>query len=209
MTTLVITRPNYEKTTYYLFHWNKKVIASAKAKQITVIDLSEEKANKKNLTNALTKKKPELVILNGHGSEDLITGQNDEVLIKANENEDLLKGKVVYALSCKTAKVLGPASIQKGTKAYIGYKEDFTFWFKSSRPLKDKWACLFLEPSNAIPLGLIKGHSIEEVFLKAKSLYLKNIRNLIATGSTDNFLIPDLVWDMNNLIILGNFNFKV
>lgn len=204
MTILLITRPNYEKTTYYLFHWNKEILQEAKNKEIKIIDLSESRANRKEFQSVIAKMNPQLVILNGHGSSDQITGQNGEVLIKVGDNEGVLKGKIVYALSCKTSQALGPASVKKGCISYIGYSEDFTFWFKNPRPLDDKWAPLFLEPSNYIPIGLIKGHSVKEVFEKAKSLYLKNIQMLIATKSLDSFLIPDLLWNMNNLHVDGS-----
>lgn len=206
MTILVITRPNYEKTTYYLFHWNKKILQEARGKKVKVLDLAEDRANKKELESVLSKMKPQLVILNGHGSSDFITGQNQEILIKVGENEELLQGSIVYALSCKTSQVLGPASVKKGCKSYIGYTEDFTFWFKNPRPLDDTWARLFLEPSNSIPIGLIKGHAVKEVFEKAKSLYLKNIQTLIVTKSPDSFLIPDLLWNMNHLSFDGAGN---
>jgi len=203
MITLLITRPNYEKTTYYLFHWNKKILTEAQDKKVNVIDLAEKRANKKELVSALSKRNPGFVILNGHGDANLITGQENETLIKAGENEQLLEGKVVYALSCKTAQTLGPASMKKGCKLYIGYSEDFTFWFKSPRPLEDPWARYFLDTSNSIPIGLLKGHTVKEVYERAKSLNLKNIRKLIATKSPDSFLIPDLLWNMSNLRYLG------
>ena len=209
MKKLVITRPNYEKTTYYLFHWSKKILQEAQDKKVTTLDLAENRATKKDLETALFKVKPELVVFNGHGSANFITGQNNEVLIQVGENEHLLKGKIVYALSCKTAQNLGPASISVGCKSYIGYSEDFTFWFKSPRPLDDPWAHYFLNPSNSIPIGLLKGHTTQEVIEKAKSMFLKNIQNLIAVKSADSFLIPDLLWDMNNLCQFGDGSSKI
>lgn len=80
------------------------------------------------ITTVINKTKPELIVLNGHGDADLITGQDNEILIKTGENEGLLTGKIIYALSCRTAKILGPKSIEKKTKCYLGYTEDFVFF---------------------------------------------------------------------------------
>ena len=207
MLTLLITRPRYETTTHYLFFWSKKIIETAVAKSFKVIDLKENRANKKELTSIIIKTKPDLVILNGHGDSDLITGQNDEVLIKVGENEELLAGKIVYALSCKTARSLGPKSVAKGTKCYIGYKEDFVFFYNNSyftRPLLDPWAGLFLEPSNQLAISLIKEHTVQEACEKIKDIYLKNIQELIVNKSSDNFLIPSLLWNMQYLTCIGD-----
>lgn len=113
MASLLITRPLYEGTTHYLFFWSEDVISFARSKSYKILDLKTKKANRKNLESYLKSKQPSLVLFNGHGASDLIAGQNDEVIIKVGENEALLKGAVVYALSCKTGKVLGPKKHRK------------------------------------------------------------------------------------------------
>lgn len=205
MLTLLITRPRYEATTFYLFAWGKKIIEAALVKNLKVIDLKENRANRKELTSVIRKIKPELIVLNGHGNSDLITGQNDEVLIKADLNEEMLAGKIIYVLSCRTAQLLGSKSVAKGARCYIGYKEDFLFFHKNlTKPLSDPWAGLFLEPSNQIPISLIKKHTCGEACEKAKNMYLKNIQQLIVTNSPDSFLIPKLLWDMQYLTCIGD-----
>lgn len=207
MASLLITRPLYEGTTHYLFFWSQDVINFAKSKSYKILDLKRKKANRKALESYLKSKQPNLVLFNGHGASDLIAGQDDEVIIKAGENEALLKGTVVYALSCKTGKVLGPKSIDKGTIAYIGYKEDFNFWTNSSytsRPNNDPRAKLFLEPSNQIALSLLKGHSAKEACDKAKNAFRENVTKLIATNSPDQFVMPDLIWNMVHLAHFGD-----
>lgn len=105
MPTLLITRPQYEHTTYYLYHWNKPIISTAEKMEIKLVDLDGTRATKKELTNVIKKINPNLILFNGHGDESSITGNNGEILIKAGENETLLKGKIVYALSCSSAKI--------------------------------------------------------------------------------------------------------
>ncbi|MBU3979546.1 hypothetical protein KJ980_01695 [Patescibacteria group bacterium] len=207
MASLLVTRPLYEGTTHYLFFWNEAVINFAKSKSYKILDLKIKRANRKNLESYLRNKKPNLVLLNGHGSSDLITGQDDEVIIKVGENEELLKGTIVYALSCKTGQILGPKSIDKGTIAYIGYKENFNFWTNSSyvsRPNSDPRARLFFEPSNQIGLSLLKGRSVQEACHKAKNAFRENATKLIVTNSLDQFVIPDLLWNMVHLAHFGD-----
>lgn len=209
MARLLITRPLYEGTTHYLFFWNEDVINFAKRRSYKIVDLKTKKANRKTLESYLNKIKPNLILLNGHGSSDLIAGQDDEVIIKVGENEELLKGTIVYALSCKTGQILGPKSIEKGTISYIGYKEDFNFWVNSthsSRPNSDPRAKLFLGPSNKIALSLLKGHSVKDSCNKAKEAFRENARKLIATNSPDQFVIPDLIWNMVHLTHFGDGN---
>jgi len=209
MLTLLITRPLFEHTTHYLFNWSKKIIDFAKSRGNEVLDLKEERVTRKNFESILRKMNPKLVLLNGHGKAEAVLGQNNEPVLIAGENEDLLCDKIVYALSCKSSQILGQKSVQNGAVTYIGYKEDFLFYTNSSysaRPLEDPRAKMFLEPSNLIPLSLLKGHTTQEVCTKAKDAFLKNIQHLIATNSPDQFMIPDLLWDMENLDCLGNKN---
>lgn len=207
MPTLLITRPRYDITTFYLYTWSKIIINLAIAKNFHVIDLSEKRANRKDLTGIIRKTNPGLAVFNGHGNASVISGQNDEKLIVAGENEELLKGKIVYAVSCRTAKILGPRSIRKMTKCYIGYAEDFIFIIHKeyrTRHLNDPWARLFLEPSNQIPGSIIKGHTGGQAYDRAKDSYLRNIQKLITGNPEDNFLIPHLIWDMENLAFYGD-----
>lgn len=207
MASLLITRPLYEGTTHYLYFWSENVIDFAKSKSYKILDLKTKKANRKTLESYLNNRRPNLIFLNGHGSSDLIFGQDDEVIIKVGENEHLLKGTIVYALSCKTGQVLGPKSVDKGTISYIGYKEDFNFWINSnhiSRPNNDPRAKLFLDTSNKIALSLLKGHSVKEACSKARDEFRETARNLAATNSPDQFVIPDLLWDMVHLAYFGD-----
>lgn len=148
---LLITRPFYENPTNYLYHWSSPLIDFAKAKGFKVVDLAGEKAVRNELEGRLKKVKPDLVVLNGHGSENEIYGQDGEVLLVMGENEILLADKIVFARSCLSAKVFGKSCINKGTRTYIGYSEDFIFISENAyitKPLMDKTAALFLEPSN-------------------------------------------------------------
>lgn len=203
----LITRPRYDPTTHYLFHWSQKVIDFARKRNIDIIDLRGKRANKKELTSIIAKRCPRLVLFNGHGSEDSISGQDNEILVKIGENEDLLKNKIIYALSCETGKSLGPKSISRGTVSYLGYDEVFIFYYsndKINRPLKDKRAELFLGPSNQMAISLLKGYTTGDAHQRSQKSFLKNIQQLLNSESPETYLIRFLVWDMVHQVCLGD-----
>lgn len=208
--TILITRPDHDITTRYLKFWNKKVIEIASDKGIKILDLEGIKANRNETESRLKKMSPAFVFLNGHGDSDCVAGYNDEILVRAGENEKLLKDKIVYALSCKSASKLGRASVKSGAKAYIGYIEDFIFCHENNKlnnPLSDKTAELFLKPANQVSLSLIKGNSGEESCKKSKRYFLKNIQKLLSSSSENNPQSTQyaqfLWWDMKNQVCLS------
>lgn len=205
--TILITRPFYDPTTSYLYYWSLNIIASAKSKGMKICDLHDKRSNKKELMSVIKKLNPELILLNGHGGEDRILGQDGEILVKINDNEHILKDAIVYALSCKSARLLGRLSVGLGTKAYIGYTEDFIFCTSdaySTRPKLDPIAKLFLEPTNVIADLLIAGNSAKNSEKRGKEEFSKNIKTVLSTDSSEEYLARFLVWDMINQVCLGD-----
>ena len=184
---LLITRPNHDLTTNYLFYWSSLVIKEATKKNISIFDLSEKKANKKLFFSYLKKNNIPLVFLNGHGAEDKITGFDNKVLIKLGKDEAILKGKVIYARSCKAAKKLGVSCVKKGSMAFIGYRDNFIFAFspsKITKPLKDDLAKLFLEPSNLVVVALLKGNSPADAYKRSQKAMHKNLQSMLSSEAT-------------------------
>ncbi|MBU4274836.1 hypothetical protein KKE19_03410 [Patescibacteria group bacterium] len=207
--TLLITRPKHDPTVHYLFYWAKKIIELARAKSITVIDLRGKRANHEEVISILQKKQPSLVFFNGHGNDGCILGYNDEVLVAVGKSENVLVSKIVYALSCRSGKELGPKSIQNGALGYIGYDDDFIFVRdenKMSEPLKDKTAGLFLEPSNQVMVCLLKGHPIKYSHEQSKKKFRENMRQVANSESQESYLIRYLFWDMQHQVCLGDRN---
>lgn len=210
---LLITRPNYEITTRYLYVWNKKVIKEAIERGINVLDLEKEKAVKDEFIGRMRKVNPALVLLNGHGGSDCVTGQNNEVIVKAGDNEEILEGKIVYALACRSALILGPKSVEAGASAFIGYLKDFVFFNDDSKiahPENDKVAGLFLDPSNRISISLVKGNNVSDARKKSKKLFAENIKKLLNSDNNSqdysSSFIPYLVWNMKHQTCCGDQN---
>ena len=206
--TLLITRPEHEEAMFYLSRWSTTIIEEAKRKGINVVDLHKQKANRKKVIGILEKRIPKLVVLNGHGSESAVAGHDNKTILKEGDTK-AVKSKIFFARSCKSAKSLGQDAINNGATAYLGYKEDFWLFYSENKifkPLEDKTAELFLEPSNYVPIALLKGHTAGQANSKSKARFIKNIEKLIIEGpASDNYYaIRYLLWDMTHQVCLGN-----
>lgn len=210
--TFLITRPHHDDTTYYLSNWSKETIKIAENHGAKVLDLQGEDANKEEFESKIKKFSPRLVMLNGHGDADSVTGHKNQMLVKAGINEELLKSKIVYALSCKSAKILGPKSVHAGALNYTGYEDDFIFVYEPelfSRPLSDKTAGLFLEHSNIFVEALIKGRSAGESFERSKDALRKSFNRAISTLEQDPTTARFLWWNLKNFKSHGDANVSV
>jgi len=201
----LITLPDYEIATRYASKWAELTI---KFTTLKVIKLSQKKANKKTVSSFLKKQPVKLVMFNGHGDESTIYGNDDEVLIKSGLNEDLLNSKIVYAVACSCAAILGPSSVKKGCKAFIGYKRPFMFagWGNAHNPILDDRAKPFFESSNLIVTSLMKGCTVEESCNKSKQLIQNSISQLLSSQATndDRMDASMLFWNSTNLTYSGN-----
>ena len=207
--TILITKPEYDYTTRYLFAWSHYVAKEAIERGDYVVELERERANRQEFESVLEKIKATFIIFQGHGNETEITGQDSKTLVKINSNDHLFAGKIIYALSCRSALLLGKKIVKKGAKAYIGYVNDFVFYYsqnKRTRPLEDKTAQLFLESSNQIAISLIKRKKVKEAYIDSQRAFKKNILNILASSSTveEINLLPWLMWDMNNQVYHGD-----
>lgn len=211
---LLITRPDHDYLTRYLSAWAKKFFSLVEEKGYSIIHLDGKRANLKEFESIISKRNPCFIVINGHGDDSSITGYENEPLLIANHNSSLLEGKVTYAISCKSACILGKVVGQHPNTTFIGYQEDFILLYLEkfrTRPAEDKLAELFLNPSNIIVTTLIKGHPAKEAVSRAKQEYLRNIQKLLTSKvkSEDSSTLRYLVWDMRNLILCGEKDKKI
>lgn len=210
---LLVTRPRHEDTTHYTYHWAGRTVKKAEKKGTNVLDLHDDKATRKNVESMIQKKKPSLIFFNGHGDENTVYGHKEEPLVEAGKNEGLLKGSVTYAITCKSGRTLGPRCVERGTIAYIGYQEDFTFVSEKSliaTPLKDPAVKLFLEPAQQPILSLLKGRSVGQALERTKDQFRKSIETALtsrepAIRASLTYLFGDLL----NLVAHGNLEARV
>lgn len=206
---MLITRPNHDVTTNYLYFWSKPILEQAKKSKVSLTDLVGIRANYSEFTSIVKKTHPSLIVFNGHGSESVVAGYDNEYLVEAGRNDKILAGSVIYARSCKSAKVLGPKSIISGCKAYIGYDDDFVFFIEDrmiNRPLEDKTAKLFIQPSNQVVISLLKGQSAGDSNRRSKEGFKRIIQKMATSASTKEKaeLVPYMVWNYTHQVCLGD-----
>lgn len=209
----LITRPQHEYRVCYLHAWSKEILDFATEKGIDFTDFDKKQSTKENVEKYLKKREPEFVIFNGHGPQDssAVLGHNDEILIEAGKNTNLLKDTIVYARACFSSTVLGNDIIANGGVSYIGYSGPFSWVHSSDRecnPLKDKIAEPFKKISNEIPISILNGHTTFEAHERSKALCLRLLQEFSSTGNED--LDKEIrFWlfvDMNIQEHLGNPN---
>ncbi len=208
----LITRPEHDDTTFYLSNWCKESFRLAEEKGADVQDLHREKANKKEFESRISKSCPELVVFNGHGNENEVTGHKNQELISIKSEDKFLKLNIVYAISCRSAKNLGKKSVEKGTKCYVGYDDDFIFVYekeKISRPLSDETAKLFLEPSKLFIEAIIKNNSVKEALERSKKKIQENFVRTLSGNEQETALARYLWWNLKNFVSHGNQEAKI
>lgn len=208
---LIITCPEHDDATAYLTFFSKEIIDEAIKKPLKNKKVNQKKnLNIGSFSSILSKLDYRLVVLNGHGSYDSIFGYKNDIIIKLGKNDHLLKERLVYARSCDAGAKLGPACM-KNTKngCFIGYELPFIFFMDpkwTTKPHNDKVARLFLEPSNLVPISIIKGHSAIESHDSSKKQILKIMEKLIKNEPSQEtpFYIEALWNNYSGQVIYGN-----
>jgi len=206
---VVASNAAHDLPTEYLDTWTEKIVAKAKQfPGVEVFELKREKANKKELEELIKNKEPRLVILHGHGSHDSVLGYEREVLIKCDENAELLSGRIVHALACDSGKTLAPHCLKIGTLAYIGYKEEYKLATlgktNSKEQLSDIIAAMFLDPAFEIIMALIEGASVDVAFARSQTLGKNNLSSLITNpASASSPLCAALYHNLTHQMFVG------
>lgn len=208
MKRFLTTRPEYDETTSYLSSWTEELLNNT---NISFTDFHRQQANKKNVEAFLKKKKPGLVLFNGHGNASTIFGHKGKPIIKKDLNEHLLKDKIVYTVSCESAKTLGRSSIKKGTKAYLGYSGPFSFVVDTSSscvPQNDAYAEPFKKASNVLAKSLIEGKSSKKAYDCAVKVYNELLQKYSKSDALParSHIRFWLFWNKEYLELLGDKN---
>lgn len=207
---MIITLPESDNVTLYLSKFSKYVLEEANSQDVKVKPLVEDEANKKEFEKVLTKLDYNFIVFNGHGSYNEIYGHRNEPIIVLGDNETILSDRIVYARACNAGAELGEKMVIGNNGCFIGYSTNFTFWASKSWdsvPLKDETAKLFLEPSNMVPISILKGHSAGEADKIAKDHMKKNIKKVLRNPTDESFWLASALWsNLNGQVIHGNDN---
>lgn len=132
----------------------------------SILDSSGAYATKYSFFDTLQKYNPEIVIADGHGSPNSLTGQSLEEVLTGCVNNEVLSGRFVAGVSCLTGQRLGPDSRDKKAHAYIGFVNEFS-WVVSPPydPATDPAAMAFKEVIRKLVL-LTCQHQQKRIILK-------------------------------------------
>lgn len=211
---VIITLPRHDDVTEYLSLYSYQIEENAKANGINFKKIEDAKANKKEFERVAEKLKYKVVIFNGHGSAEVIGGYKNEPIIKLGDNDSILKERIVYARSCHAASALGVECAKNNKEGcFVGYDRPFQFYINNlwtGNPLKDNTARLFLEPSNLVPISIIKGNSANFADKNSKKGMLKNIKRILKNKDNESFLIAEALWNnYEGQVVLGNKEAKI
>lgn len=203
---MLMTRPDHETVTKYLCVWSEEVKEFAKHKGIAVYDLKGKKANRKEFESYLSRNRPALLFLNGHGNAEVITGYDNSTLL---DQDSFVSEAIVYGRSCDAALLLGPYLVQNGARTFIGYRRKFILGYtpeKIMKPLEDPIARLFLEPSNLVVTTLLKGNTTSEAHRRSRDEMYKNFLKMLASTATyeERHAAPWLWSNFNNQTLSGD-----
>jgi len=103
--------------------------------------------------------------------------------------------------------------IDNGIIAFLGYKRKFSVGYLQSKcttPLHDEVVKLFIEPSNLIPISLIKGNTVGNAYRKSQEAMWRNFQFMLSTKATQEqkSSAPYLWMNMKSQVALGNLNAK-
>lgn len=198
MVDILFVQPSFDDPTsiqarFFLkiLDWAKKV---AKDRGYRYIVLFGDKANEYEFKKAILLHDPKFIYFGGHGKETKLMGQFLDTLVLMGYNEWLLEGRMIYAFTCDTAKVIGRMS---GAKAYLGYEEEFIL------PPEEKYFPMFMK-IGFYPLRLLlHGETFGNSYKKTKRYYvtlMKKARNLYK----DILLYKILKHDYKSLKLYGD-----
>ena len=208
---VLVTRPNHDLPTTYLYHFTKEIVNYCQEKSIILADLKGKKANKKLLQSYVSKNKLDFVFVNGHGDEGCVCGYDNEIII--DKYEKGLENTIFYCRSCRSAQKLGKKLVKGGVRAYVGYTKDYYVLMsrkKNTNPLFDKTARLFLDPSNLVAMSILKGNSVDNADKKSKKLLSKNIKDVISSNMAGKDEVAAyLLHDLKCQVVIGDKEAKI
>lgn len=176
---MLVIRTNHDIATHYIYAACESVIALARKKGFSVVDIASDKVEHSYIKKRF-QAKPKFVFMNAHGTAKSLLNKEKEVL--TTEDAHLFTDTIAYARSCDCVQELGHQAVKEGCRAFIGYKREFVLprlAGYASRPLSDPVAQPVLEASNTVAELLVRGKTVKESVMKSHEVASKHIVDLI------------------------------
>jgi len=140
-------------------------VEEATKRGFTVIDMVNEACTFENLKAMIETENVEVVIAGGHGGPSVFTGYEQQVVLQACTNDQIMSGTISHFLSCLIGQQLLPSIISKGGISTIGYIVSFEFMVDTNVPVEqDPYAEPFKDCTIAIIAKMLDGATLKEVW---------------------------------------------
>ena len=177
----LLVQPAFDRPTNIQYRFFMKILEDAvrvaKANNVRVY-LLRRNVSEETFKEAVRRYNPRFIYIGSHGTGSAITVRN-ETLILAGANDDLLRGRIIYAFNCQSFTTLAKTS---KAQAFLGYSRDFVFIDKE--PYLSKFMYL-----GFLPLRLIlEGKRAKEAYEYTKSEY-RSIIHYLRRMRTDEDIV--------------------
>jgi len=192
--TVIVNRPNHDDATKYAYYWFEKVIAYMKARGFTITDAKGVSATRANWLANLKNQIFQTGV--GHGNAEVWAGMYNEVLLRANRDEPLMEGRVVYPLACSVGQILGPQLVSIGKAwAFLGWNVDFTFMASkrpgTGDPDDDPYQKAFMDPVIYVCYAFADGKRPSEAWEIGLKIWKQKIAEAPEGSAQKKWLIHD------------------
>jgi len=205
----LIFRTNHDLPTQYLYAYIGKAIQYIGDR----IELNGKDANRENFENTIKNYPINVFIGGGHGDYDRFAGWENQIVLRACDNDNLLSDKIVYLISCRCARELGGSSVKKNAKVFIGYLEDFVFAIDDryiDMPLNDPVAKSFFDPAIEVINTIARGESVDMAYYNSQQKFNEQIKYWYSKNVPEApYIISLLMHDRDYQTIIGETSVAV
>jgi len=206
---MLTTEPDWDEATQYGSYWVKAFVEEIRNLGKDVVELVGDEVTYDNFVDYLQSYNPSAFWGMGHGSENLFTGQNGDILLQKGVNEDLMTGRVVHLLACLCGAEGGLAEslANAGAVCVFAYSRDFILGIESENisPEPDNEVTQsLLEPDGVIELILALGLSAVEAYKGSINRSDYWIDYWLSSGHPDaDLIVYSLINNRDALMLYG------
>lgn len=121
----------------------------------------------------------------GHGKENSFCGYKNKPIFRVGRYAaEEVSSKTIHLLSCSTASDLGEDFLEKGCRAFFGYREEFAVPFEDLTELNDL-AEEFFGSDAEIDRALAEGMPVEQILDRVRRKFDENITRLDKLGNRE------------------------
>ena len=202
MANISVVTPACDSTAKIMKSWGDGVVLKIRSSAHKLVQqLSDKAADRKNCDAILTSS--DAVFFFGHGADDAVLNGNTPIIDTANIPR--AKAAVIVSWACNSAAQLGPASLQSGVSAYMGFDAEFGWVTQAGNSSYARLTAAIIKSFDAI-LSATELQSVYDELLAA-------FQDMVAYFHSDpaGMTEPDAVlakvwitWNESRFQLLGN-----